>query len=397
MTAACVLFNSRIIINMAYRMQEKPEWGKLATFVPNKELPVYNWFYYKEGFARDLAMKLIRMFSPDSVLDPFCGAGTTLLACRERSIPSAGFDVHPVAVFAAMVKTSGYDPKLLEETARSVIRKKRIKGFEVEVNDVLIRKAFPMRTMRETLYYRDLIMGIGNPSVRNFMMLGLMNVSIKSSFVYKDGAVIKIRKKPVPPIRDMLRRQLFRMIRDYRGFPKTDVETTADFGDARMLKLPDNSIHSVITSPPYLNKIEYTRIYEIEQKLFLDYIAPRPPIRSYIGISPEREANLTMKLADVLGEQELPAEGVPYLLDMYESIKGMHKVMKDGGKVGLVVGNGCFPKEGKVVESDLLLSRMAEHIGFRVDKIIVLNKRWCTRNRTEKVGVTRESLCLWEK
>lgn len=384
------------IINMSYRMQEKLEWGKLATFVPNKDLPVYNWFYYKEGFARDLAMKLIGMFRPDSVLDPFCGAGTTLLACRESGLPSAGFDVHPVAVFAAMVKTSDYDPKLLEETARSLIRRKRIKGFEVEVNDPLIRKAFPMRTMREVVYYRDLIMGIESPSVRNFMMLGLMNVSIKSSFVFKDGAVIKIRKKPVPPVRDMLRRQLFRMIRDYGGFPKTGVETTADFGDARMLRLPDKSIHSIITSPPYLNKIEYTKIYEIEQKLFLDYLAPRPPIRSYIGVL-EREASMTMKLADVLGDQDLPAESIPYLLDMFEAIKGMHRVLKEGGKVGLVVGNGCFPREGRVVESDILLSRMAEHIGFKVSKIIVLNKRWCTRNRTEKVGVTRESLCLWEK
>lgn len=387
----------RAPVILMYRIQEKLDWGNLATFVPNKKLPVYNWFYYKEGFARELVTMLIEMFSPDSVLDPFCGSGTTLLACRERGVPSAGFDVHPVAVFAAKVKTGEYDARKLEEEARNLIRRKRIKGFEFEVNDPLIRKAFPMRTMRETLFYRDMIMGIKDSPTRSFMMLGLMNVAIKSSFVYKDGAVIKIRKKPVPPVRDMLRRQTFRMIRDYREFRGKETEALADFGDSRMLRLPEESFHSIITSPPYLNKIEYTKIYEIEQKLFLDYVAPKPAIRSYIGISPEREASLTMSLGEILGDEELPAAAIPYFLDMYESIKGMHRIMKKGGKVGLVVGNGCFPNEGKVVESDILLSRIAEHVGFRVDRILVLNKRWCTRNRTEKVGVARESLCLWEK
>jgi len=382
---------------MSYKIQEKLDWGKLATFVPNKHLPVYNWFYYKEGFARDLVSKLLEMFKPDSVLDPFCGSGTTLLGCKEKGIHSIGTDVHPVSVFSARVKVEDYDPETLENVARTLIKRKRIKGFEVDVNDRLIRKAFPMRTIREVIYYRDTIMGLEDPYVRNFMMLGLMNVSIKSSFVYKDGAVIKIKKKPVPPIRDMLRRQLFRMIRDYQAFPKTMAETQVEFGDARMIKLPEETIDSIITSPPYLNKIEYTKIYEIEQKLFLDYVAPKPPIRSYIGISPEKAGADTLDLTDVIGEQDLPPEAIPYLLDMYESIKGMHKVLKKGGKVGLVVGNGCFPKQEKTVESDIILSKMAEDIGFKVNKIIVLNKRWCTRNRTEKIGQTRESLCLWEK
>jgi len=380
-----------------YKIQEKLDWGKLATFIPNKDLPVYNWFYYKEGFARDLVLKLLEMFKPDSVLDPFSGSGTTLLGCKEKGIHSIGTDVHPVSVFSARVKIEDYDPEILESVARALIKRKRIKGFEVDVNDRLIRKAFPMRTMREVVYYRDMIMGLEDQYVRNFMMLGLMNVSIKSSFVYKDGAVIKIRKKPVPPIRDMLRRQLFRMIRGYRDFPKTGAETQVEFGDARMIKLPEESIHSIITSPPYLNKIEYTKIYEIEQKLFLDYAAPKPPIRSYIGISPERAAIDTLDLTNVIGDQDLPDESIPYLLDMYESIKGMHRVLKKGGKVGLVVGNGCFPKIEKTVESDVILSKMAEDVGFKVNKIIVLNKRWCTKNRTEKIGITRESLCLWEK
>jgi len=50
-----------------------------------------------------------------------------------------------------------------------------------------------------------------------------------------------------------------------------------------------------------------------------------------------------------------------------------------------------------VVESDLLLSDLAEKIGFSVRNIYVLNKRWCTRQRVIKVGELRESLLIFEK
>ena len=32
---------------MAYKITEKLEWGQLATFIPNKDIPRYRWFYYK--------------------------------------------------------------------------------------------------------------------------------------------------------------------------------------------------------------------------------------------------------------------------------------------------------------------------------------------------------------
>jgi hypothetical protein len=45
----------------------------------------------------------------------------------------------------------------------------------------------------------------------------------------------------------------------------------------------------------------------------------------------------------------------------------------------------------------MILSAMAEKAGFKALEVRVLSKRWCTRNRVEKVGVTRESLLIWEK
>src|SRR4030042_883114 len=106
------------------RPEKRLDLGALATFVPNKPLPIYNWFYFKEGYSRDLVMLLLDRYagaknnlnmsstSPEasvSVLDPFVGSGTTLLACKERGIDSYGFDVSPLAVLAGRAKTNDYD------------------------------------------------------------------------------------------------------------------------------------------------------------------------------------------------------------------------------------------------------------------------------------------------
>ena len=66
-------------------LKDRLEWGKLATFVPNKDTPVYNWFYYKEGFARELVLKCLESFGVKKgmVLDPFCGSGTTCVAAKK--------------------------------------------------------------------------------------------------------------------------------------------------------------------------------------------------------------------------------------------------------------------------------------------------------------------------
>lgn len=181
-----------------FKMVEKPEWGPLATFIPNKDEPVYNWLYYKEGFAKELVFRLAEMFSLKkgmNVLDPFCGVGTTLLACRQLGLNSAGFDVHPVAVFASKVKTRDYDPEILKQEIKSLIKAKFSRPTKLPDSGI-VRRVFPRHLLEDAVFFRDLIMQNRDSNIRDFLMLGLMNVAIKCSYAYKDGSVIKVRKKP---------------------------------------------------------------------------------------------------------------------------------------------------------------------------------------------------------
>ncbi len=380
-------------------IEEKPEWKDLATFVPNKKTPVYNWLYYKEGYARDLVLHILDMFSHDAssrVLDPFCGSGTTLLACRELGIDSVGFDVLPVSVFASRVKTKEYD---ISEVRRiySGFRRK----FERLDNEYphMMRRAFSKYALEDISFLMRDIRGIDDEKYRDFFLLALISAAMKCSYAWKDGGAIKIRKQQKAPLRIMFRNVLKRMSKDTGRIAFRECTTNVESGDARMMNLPDNSIGSVITSPPYLNNIDYTRVYSIEE--FFLQERELPPLRSYIG----------SRVIDEIPESfiGLPPAAVSYFVDMQKALMEMHRVCVKGANVGLVVGNGFLPGSrqlpgelssaahaGEIVDSDIVLANMAERIGFSVEKVMVLNKRFALENRTEKVGTLRESI-VWLK
>ncbi|MFH0956573.1 MAG: DNA methyltransferase [Candidatus Aenigmatarchaeota archaeon] len=377
-------------------VKERPEWGELATFIPNKGLPVYNWFYYKEGYARDLVMKLIDEFGlgkGDVVLDPFCGTGTTIIACQEMGIDSMGLDVHSPAVFAATVKSRKYDVLALKEASSLLLSERFQKPFSMPVSP-LVKRMFARYTLEDIFFFRDRILPMKDHVARDFLLLALMNVSMKCSYAWKDGAVIKIRKHPVPPLRKLLSRHVRFMVKDFKRLKRGKSRCSVSFGDARKTGITAGSVDAVITSPPYLNKIEYSRIYAIEEELFFSRAGLRP-LRSHVGVHDSDIIDAERKLREIDERACVNAQSIAYFSDMWEVIKELHRVCRNGAKVGMVVGNGCFP-EG-VVDSDMILSKMAEKAGFKALEVRVLSKRNCTKNRVEKVGVTRESLLIWEK
>lgn len=349
----------------------KPEWWRLSTFVPNKKFPVYNWFYFKEGFSRDLVFKTMKMFDVKGVvLDPFCGVGTTLLACKEMGLNSIGFDVLPICVFASMVKTMDYNIKRLKEVS-DMIFKERFEKAEISFPE-RFRRFFNPHTLDDVLFFFERVKGIEEENVRGFFLLGLISSAMKCSYVYKDGGVLKVRKHPVPPFRKFYKWFIKKMIREYKRL-EGNGKASVDFGDARNLKLPENSVDVVVTSPPYLNNIDYIKVYAIEN-WFLG--KPDVPIRSYLGLSNE----------DVVAK---------YFEDMETFLKRLYQICNESAKLGFVVGNAYVNE--KVVEVDKRICEIMEKIGFVTDNIYVLNKRFATKRRTIKVGELRESLVVAEK
>jgi len=359
-------------------LKERLEWGRLATFVPNKSTPVYNWFYFKEGFSRELVLKCTGMLglrAGQTVLDPFCGVGTTLLACKELGIDSIGFDVLPISVFASRVKTADYNQEQLKKAIAWLFQEKfrpTSIGFPER-----FKKFFPKPLRDDIAFFKARTDQLEPGLVRDFVLLGFITSLMRAGWVWKDGGVLKVKRHPVPPFRKFFQRRLKRMTKDYIKFAnkikKRRGSVLVGLGDARRLKLESETVDGVITSPPYLNQIDYTKVYEIEN-WFLGQ--PKPAVRSYLGLGKEEPLKT-------------------YMEDMEQVLKELYRVCRAGAGVAIIVGDALLG--GKPVDVDLMLAKAAEKIGFKPKSVLVLNKRAALRKRTIKIGLLRESMIILQK
>ena len=335
-----------------------PSLKDLVTFVPNKKIPVYNWFYYKEGFSRDFVMLYLERWRPKRLYDPFAGSGTSLLAAKEYGIESIGIDVNPVALLASEVKTRNWDAGKLRDLLEGLKDERFVKIKE----RFPFARFFPKPAVEDLVFLRRKIMELPLPE-RKFFLLVLMNAANKCSWLYKDGAVLKVRKKPTPPLRKYFFRLAKRMIKESQRIKGP--EPLVMEGDARTMTF--EGIDAVITSPPYLNKIEYQKIYSVEEWIL--GLKDRPGIRSYIS-------------GGEVVEQ--------YFKDIRQVLERIHESMVEGGRVAWVVAGGVFPD--RVVEADVMTAEIAEQTGFGVERIVEARTRVATRNRTIKIGSARESV-----
>jgi tRNA G10 N-methylase Trm11 len=365
------------------------ELKKLVTFIPNKKEPIHNWYHFKEGFSKklvDLTLEKFNLKKGSVVIDPFCGSGTTPLACKQNGYESMGFDVSPFFVFVSKVKTDDYD---LDELKEAIIK---MSGWKYEKprklpKEKFITRVFPKYTLEKVIFYRDKILEIENEKIRNFLFLALVDSSIKSSWTSKDGSMVRIDKRGKPPLKKYFKYKVKKMLKDLKKTNIKPIKTKIEIGDARDLQLEDESVDCVITSPPYLNQIKYTKIYAIETSLFFDF--PKTNLKSFLGTKVEDR-----KVSDLGLDENLPLIAKSYFVDMNKVLKEMYRVCRDKSKLSIVIGGGCFPNS--VVESDKITAELAEKIGFDVEVFIARNS-WCTKKRTIKVGRVRESVIILNK
>lgn len=77
-----------------------------GAFTDNMKLPIHRWFRYSAGFSGEWVERILQSCIPEipSVLDPFCGLGTTLIAAAKFGARAVGFEQHPFISRVASIK-----------------------------------------------------------------------------------------------------------------------------------------------------------------------------------------------------------------------------------------------------------------------------------------------------
>src|SRR5829696_8400256 len=129
-----------------FTIKEKPTWGKWVTPQLLKEKPVHRWYTFPHSFTCELVHELIEEWGlrrNTCILDPFAGAGTTLLAAKEKEVPATGYDLSPLAVMASSTKIANYSLRRLEAAWMTLKRSRSCVGRKKTAYPNLIKQALP--------------------------------------------------------------------------------------------------------------------------------------------------------------------------------------------------------------------------------------------------------------
>jgi len=373
-------------------LTDAPEFSDLVTFDLNRKERIHNWWWYKEGFSKALVDRLLdkmHVGNESLVLDPFCGSGTVLLACKQNGIASVGFELNPLPVLVSRVKTRDYDLDVLAKFVGEARKWKFEKPKELPKGE-FFRKAFSKYALQDIFWLKGMISSVREESAREFLYLALIEAAMRGSWTVKQGSVVKTRKRQVAPVGKLFKSSIKGWLKDMKKANLPVVSAGVYEGDARRLPLGSGSVDAIITSPPYLNKPEWQSEFRVELNLFFGL----PPTWRPQAVAREKTVDDRLRKA-IDGFDSLPESAKDYFNVMIDALGEMHRVLKQGGKAAVIIGGGCFPD--RVVENDACFVSLAETVGFSVKEVLVARSLCCTRDRTIKIGQVRESILMLEK
>ncbi len=398
------------------------EYGPLISPFSDRDKPVYNWHAFKHGYSKGLVKKLVDEFNLSKnswVLDPFCGGGTTLLTCKELGINSKGFDILPFSVFLSNVKTRTYESCKLKQRLKNFNGNDKLTAKNTYLPDIgIINKAFSNDVKNELLYLKYKIKMIRDSKERDFYMLGLLSILESVSNTSKAGGFLRINKKNVSgkEVYPKFLSRIETMISDVEEFnsnlESTNIKVNAKLSDSRKFSTK-KKFDAIITSPPYPNRHDYTRIYGLE--LIFGFIKDNnelkqiryDTLRSHVEAKKKFKPNgykkpliidkiITKVKKAGLNNSKVPEMIEGYFEDMYLSLFQMRKHLKKDGKLALIVSNVRFG--GVNIPVDQILAQIGEQAGLHTDTIFIARYRGNSAQQMKKFKKkpSRESIVIWK-
>jgi len=376
------------ILNLNWREIDLPEKARtkhvhrlhpyLGKFIPQL-VEIFLRKYFKHG---------------QTVLDPFCGSGTTLVQANELGINSIGFDISEFNVLITKVKTAKYDLGIAKkeihdilEKLRSSIQKDNIQlnllkpeTYSIEItstNNEYLNRWFDQKARNELLTYKYLI---DKESYKyKILMKVILSRSARSArltthfdldfpkkpqtepyYCYKHSRICK----PTNEAFKFLRRyslDTIRRLEEY-SYLQTDAKVEVNHADCRVTDFP--LVDGVITSPPYVGLIDYH-----EQHAYGYHL---------LNLDDNRDCEIG---AAVNGSSIKAKED--YKKDIAEVFIRVLKAIPRGGRIIVIAGDRAN-----------LYDDIAKLVGIETEAIV---KRHVNRRTGRRANEFYESVFIWKK
>lgn len=409
------------ITSISDKLEERLDWRKWVTPDHMRQTPIHRWFVFPHSFTPDLVHALIDEWKLEQdcyILDPFVGAGTTLVAAKSKGISAVGYDLSPLAVFAANVKASNYDLKRVVGAWRRLSKRleSRPRHRQEEFPE-LIEKAFPGLALDILAHIRRRIDDIRTEKVQAFFLLALLSIFRDFSKAIPNGGWLRWSKERIawsqilPAFRDRVDAMIKDLQESQVNQPKG--KWRAFVADARQLPQSDCLYDGLITSPPYPNRHDYTRIFNVELLFaFLDKEGVKKlryqSFESHVESRPQRNNDaayrepvllqqVLTKLKAKLHDERIPPMLKGYFEDCYLDLRSSAGLMKPGANMAYVVGNACY--SGVPIPVDEILAHIGQQIGLKLERIVAVRYRGNSAQQMGEYGrqPSRESVVIFKR
>jgi len=407
----------------------------------------HDWYRFVLSFPPHLVRDYLQRFAigPDhTVLDPFCGTGTTIVECRKLGIPSVGVEANPFAHFASTVKTDwSPDPDGLLKHAREVAElakeKLQSEGLEddpplplfkstrgggldypkvlrklpLEMGKLLLANSISPLPLHKSLVLLECLNQVRNDQYRKHELLALGKALVYSISNLHFGPEVGVAPaKPDSPVIAPWLAVVEKMAADLRSLRNMDgTPTTVCNADARRISqiLTSSTIDAVITSPPYPNEKDYTRTTRLESVL-LGFISSKSDLQAlkqglvrsntrgvYKGDDDDRwvaDHDEIQRIAKAIEKRRVELGKTSGFERQYHKVTKLYfggmarhfaelrTVLRPGSQLAYVVGDQASYLR-VMIRTGQLLADIAESLGYQVVNIELFRTRLATATRDQ--------------
>jgi DNA modification methylase len=252
----------------------------------NKSRLTHNIHPYTAKLIPQIPYTFIQKYTKegDTILDPFCGSGTTLVEAKYLQRNSIGLDINPLAILLSSVKTMSLSLEKLSEAKSYLINNYNLKKRWEEIYEFPnIKYWFEKNDLKELSILRgniEYIRDAYDDRVYKFLLVCYSSIIRRISLadnriakLYRSKRELDLRRNRTSNPLSEFKTSFERMYSIYSSLPKQfntrkyySKAIALDIGSIKETGLLNKfeKFDYIITSPPYINAQDYYRSYKLE-------------------------------------------------------------------------------------------------------------------------------------